>query len=195
MAVIAVALSFSGAGCDAKSKEQLDEAAARFERGVLNEWADKHLSDRDLEAVVPEPFEFVTVKRNGFERHGGAYLTVGVRMEGPVDYARAIFQVYPDTASALQHFEFKAERADDPSHWEGNPLGKPFSDNGVGLRHFCSAQYDHLFWCHVYKGDVHLVIQSGAGFPGRRDTTVEERRAAKTLLRSFGEFLEDEVPS
>lgn len=194
IALIAIGLCLVTTGCDAKSKEQLDEAAARLRRGVLTEWADKHLSDRDLEAAVPEPFEFVTVQRNGFERHGGGHLTVGVRMDGPVEYARAIFNAYPDAASALHQFEFKAERAENPINWEGNPLGKPFSDDGLEVPHFCSAQGDHLFWCHVYKGRVYLVIQSSAGWPNGADVTPKERKAAKVLMSAFGTYLEEEIP-
>lgn len=181
-------------GCTTQQARTLDETEARLNEGRLFAFADEHLSDAALAAAVPGGFEFTGVNRNGFERHRKKWITVGVRMEGPVRFARAIFYVHPEGDSAHAEFQRQVEANNWAPNWRGNPLGKSWSDDRLDIPTFCSAQGNRLFWCHAYKGRVHLVIQSSAGWPIRRKATQGERRAMETLLQAFGTYLQEEIP-
>lgn len=181
-------------GCTTQQARTLGEAEARLNEGPLFAFADEHLSDAALAAAVPEGFEFTGVKRNGFERHRKKWITVGVRVEGPIRFARAIFYVHPDADSAHAEFRRQVEANNWAPNWRGNPIGKPWSDERLDIPTFCSAQADQLFWCHAYKGRVHLVIQSSAGSTTRGKATRGEKRAVESLLQGFGTYLQEEIP-
>lgn len=195
MALIALVPLVSMA-CTAEERDVLDGAEARLNEGPLFAYADEHLSDDALAAAVPKRFEFVGVNRHGYDRHGNEWVTVGVRMEGPVPFARAIFYVHPDEAHARDMFEGQSQ---DP---DPRGLGKladdreaqPWSQEQLGIDNRCSVRADHLFWCHAYKGRVYLVVQSSASWPRAREVSPEERSAATSLLKAFGAYLEEEVP-
>lgn len=185
--VLATALLLGGC----TDKAQIEEAAARLRETGLMEFAGDQLSDTDLASAVPEPFELVEVQRNGFERHRKPWVTVGAKMDGPIRFARAIFYVHPNDAAA--HEEFERQTGNDPAAVENDTHAKPWSLPQLDLPNACSAQLDRLFWCHAYKGSIHLVIQSSAGWPAGRNITLKERLAAKRLMGSFGAFLQDRV--
>ena len=61
------------------------------------------LPDDRLAAAVPKGFEFDSVARNGPERHRKDWVTVGVRMTGPVPFSRVIFYVHPSGPGRDNH--------------------------------------------------------------------------------------------
>lgn len=182
--------------CVAEERNVLQEAEIRLNEGPLFAYADEHLSDEALEAAVPEPFEFLDVKRNGYDRHGNEWVTVGVRMDGPVRFARSIFYVHPDEAQAHEMFEDQSQEADfgGLGAVAKDPQAQPWSQEQLDVENRCSVRADYLFWCHAYKGRVYLVVQSSADWPRGRNVSPEERRGAKSLLNAFGRYLEQQVP-
>lgn len=192
--VSAVLALFASAACAPEDRKALEEANARLNEERLFEFADEHLSDDDLAAAVPAGFEFIDVKRHGYDRHHKEWVTVGVRMEGPVRFARAIFYVHPDEDSAHAEFVRQTGVGGQAAVAENGGFDEPWMDERLDIPTFCSAQGDHLFWCHAHKGNVQLVIQSAAGWPTRKDATREERQAAEDLLRAFGTYLQHEIP-
>lgn len=194
LCLVALLLAFSA--CDAEDRNALEEANARLNEEGLFEFADEHLSDDDLAAAVPEGFEFVDVKRNGYDRHHKDWITVGVRMEGPVRFARAIFYVHPDEPHAHEMFE---DQSQDPDLRGMGKLARdrhaqPWSEDALEIDNRCSVRADSLFWCHAQNGPVYLVVQSSAGWPTGANVSREERKAAATLLTAFGTYVEEEVP-
>lgn len=182
--------------CDAEERNVLNEAGARLNERPLFAYADKHLSDDSLAAAVPADFEFTGVKRHGFDRHRKPWITVGVRMDGPVRFARAIFYVHPDQTHAHEMFEDQSQDPDPRSLRDlaDDPQAQPWSEEQLDLDNRCSLRIDHLFWCHAYKGRVYLVVQSSAGGPTGGGVSRAERKAAATLLNAFGLYLQEEIP-
>lgn len=180
--------------CDTQERNALKEAGARLNEDRLFAYADEHLSDDALAAAVPEGFDFTGVKRNGYDRHGNEWVTVGVRMEGPVQFARAIFYVHPDEAKAHEMFERQSHLDHDVPGERPHKHAKPWSENELELDNRCHVRVDSLFWCHAYQANVYLVTQSAAGWPTGRDITLVERKAAARLLTSFGAYLQEEIP-
>lgn len=180
--------------CDSQERNALGEARARLNEGPLFAYADEHLADEALAAAVPEPFEFVGVNRNGFDRHGNEWVTVGVRMEGPVQFARAIFYVHADEAAAHEMFERQSQLDHEIPGERPDKHAEPWSEEGLEVENRCHVRAESLFWCHAHRANVYLVTQSTAGGSTDRSATRVERKAAVTLLIAFGTYLEEEIP-
>lgn len=195
MAAWAISLLAILSACTDEQDRTLAKPDTRPSEVRLFAFADEHLADSALAAVVPEDFELTGVKRYGFDRHRKPWITVGVRMDGPVAFARAIFYVHHDEVHAREMF---VEQADDSGPLAevargDDPQAAPWSERQLDIQNRCSVRGPDLFWCHARKGQVYLLVQSSAGGSGR-DVTRDERAAAMTLLRAFGTYLEDEVP-
>ena len=157
--------------------------------------------DSDLRAAVPDGFRATAIVRNGPERTNHSYWTVGVRMEGPVDYARSIFFVFRDDRGAkkmyaegtwgLRHaWRRFADRAG------AGPYAQPVRVPRAPTRTVCGAGTARLFQCHATHGRVHLWTQSSAGTePTGGRVTKEQREAALTLARAFTTYLVRHVPN
>ena len=159
------------------------------------------LPDDLLADAVPAGFEFDSVARNGPERHRKDWITVGVRMTGPVDFARAIFYVHPTARAAAvmyeRHSQFAAdvwEVAQRPRFRDEN-IPKPFSLKDLAVPNICGAEGAGLYRCHAAAGRIYLVTEStGGGWPPGNETTPEETQAARALIRAFGSVLVAATP-
>ena len=160
-------------------------------------FAEDVLPDEDLAAAVPAGFEFDSVQRNGPVRHAKDWITVGVRMEGPIPFARAIFYVHPAPEAAGEMYEKQTEDARDM--WEmfrgerfrGAKIPPPFVVDELKIPNQCGFEPSGLYRCHARVGRVYLVTESTAGGgPGRNEKpTAKEKRAAKDLIQAFGGLL------
>lgn len=182
------------AACTEEEKKQIDQATARLGEKTLLRFAAEHLSDDDVSAAVPEPFKASGLNRNGYDRHRKPWITVGVQMEGPVRFSRAVFYVHPSAAAAREMFQEQSGFSAVEDLDGDDPHAEAFSLDQLGVPNRCSPRLDRLFWCHSYKGSVYLLTQSSAGWFNRRDVTHKERDAAQTLLQAFGTFLEEQLP-
>ncbi len=181
------------AACTEEEKRQIDQATARLREKTLLRFAAEHLSDEDVSAAVPEPFKASGVNRNGYDRHRKPWVTVGVQMEGPVRFSRAIFYVHPSAAAARAMFQEQSGISAMENQGD-DPQAETFSLDQLGVPNRCSPRMDRLFWCHSYKGTVYLLTQSSAGSIDGREVARKQREAAQTLLQAFGTFLEEQLP-
>jgi hypothetical protein len=159
-------------------------------------FAARHLSDEDLRATVPSGFDFDEVTRYGRDRHANPWVTVGVRMTGPVALSRVIYYVHPTADAATELYRDQVEITVDTRRFlargpRSRHLPRPWSIPDVELPNKCGARGDGFIWCHSVRGRVYQLVQSAAAWPSGRDTiTAEERRAADTLAEAFGNYLE-----
>ncbi len=189
-----VVFLLAAAACESGEATRFDEAAARLKEGPLFDFAEQHLSDEDLAAVVPKGFDFLDVNRNGYDRHGNEWVTVGVRIEGPVRFARAIFYVHPDAAHAHEMFERQSTLGEGRPGRGRDNVAEPWTESELAVENRCEIRAGSLFWCHAHRGNVYLLTQSTAGSLTGRNVTGQQRRAASALLRAFGRYLEEEIP-
>ncbi|HJR46036.1 MAG TPA: hypothetical protein VJ927_10575 [Actinomycetota bacterium] len=161
-------------------------------------FAAEELPDERLEAAVPAGFEFDSVVRNGPERHNNDWITVGVRMTGPVDFARAIFYVHPGAKPAAVMYENQSDNA--PDAWRmAQDAGarrkntpRPFTVDDLGIPNRCGVELAGLYRCHARMGRIYLVTESSAGgWPPGNKTTPQETKAARHLVEAFGDVLAD----
>ena len=150
--------------------------------------------DDDIRDAVPPSFTLTDVVRNGPAETNHEYATVGVRMTGPVDFARVIFFVHPDDAAASEMYDkelynsrwsFQAARqSEDFRGW------RPYAVANAAPGTKCSAGVDSLFTCMALRGRVLMLTQSTAGglrLGGKVSETQLE--AAETLARAFSSYL------
>ena len=150
-------------------------------------FAERHLPDEELAAAIPPDFDLDVIKRYGSERHRNPWITVGVRMNGPVSYARAIYYVHIEREDARQMYRRQSgasvslrDRRDGPRIRKAADLDVP---NG------CALQYRAEMWvCHAWKAKVYLVVQATNDATGKRHVPLE-------LTRAFAGVLERNLPA
>lgn len=158
--------------------------------------------DAELRDAVPSEAGFSAdqIVRNGPYETNHDYATVGVRMTGPVDYARVIFFVHPDDAAAKGMYEKElynarssfraARRSEDFRGW------RPYAVANAAPGTKCSAGVDSLFTCMALRGRVVMLTQSSAGAPELGPKVSEvQLETAETLARSFSSYLNRIYPS
>ena len=180
------------AGCD-REEPNAGGSRPRVDQELLVDFADEHFPAQALASAVPAGFELLDVKRDGYERHGKEWVTVSVRMKGPVPFARAIFYIHSDSNSAESMFE-RQSRLGIRQHVPGNraALTQSWSEEALTIPNGCHVRAE-LYWCHAYSGKVYLVTQSTAGSGAGRQTSRLERRMAAALLSAFATYLEKEL--
>jgi hypothetical protein len=153
-------------------------------------FAERYLPDEDLTAAIPAGFELDRIVRYGSERHRNPWITVGVRLDGPV-YARAIYYVHIEREDAKEMYEGFGSTA--RSYWRDNAsetgvrrVPRPRSSSVLDLPNICAHPSTYSWACHSWKTKVYLVVQVGGD---------ADRPTAFSLLEAFGEVLDQNLPA
>lgn len=167
---------------------------------TVDELAAALFKNEELADAVPTEagFSLREIIRHGPDDTNHDYATVGVQMNGPVDYARVIFFVHPTEEAAIE-MSGQRLRAEDGERRALRELGKPYAfapiavaDALPGTR--CGVSLPQMLSCHAVLGRVMVLSQSSASTAELRPVTEEEITAATTLIRSFGSYLEGIYP-
>ena len=141
-----------------------------------------------LTAAIPPDFDLDEIKRYGSDRFRKPWITVGVRMTGPVRYARAIFYVHIEREDARQMYEEQNGRSKGYTDSKGRSVRRQ-SEPDLGLPNVCVLVPGQEMWsCHAWKAKVYLVVQATNDGSGERHMPLE-------LLRAFGDVLDKNLPA
>ncbi|MGH2756109.1 MAG: hypothetical protein ACRDLB_16985 [Actinomycetota bacterium] len=182
-------------GCTGSENAQEPEATRSEE--ALFDLAAERLPNELLEEAAPTGFSVTEVHRFGPEEHRNDWVTVGARMAGPTEYARAIFYVHPNAAAARALNEQQTRLTEQT--WDllnkvrppyTGPVPRPFEVSQDGISATCGIRSSSLLWCHAQRGRLYLLIQTYAGEFGRKSAVAERQESiARLLTRAFVDLL------
>ena len=176
-----------------------DPEPSAEDQAELFVYASERLPDELLQEAAPAGYEVERIVRHGPERTHSEWVTVGARMNGPVDFTRAIFYVHVDETSAarLNREQIRITKRDNerlherPFHYSGRiPAPSEVSNGDVTAT--CGVRSDSLIWCHAQRDRLYLLVQSRAGtYPvsNKGPVTEEQLEAAGTVTAAYLELL------